>query len=158
MQHLRALDAGNGEQIPLLSEVFDLCKGKVNINVELKGPNTAAPVVAFLEQQCQSGWTPDQLLLSSFDHDQLLAAKAMNPVFARAGLYYAEDPNFDFLVNTLEAVAVNPWVDDVTPDLVDAAHAAGLQVLVYTVNDPVDISWMRTCKVDGIFSNYPERV
>ncbi|MEN8142989.1 MAG: glycerophosphodiester phosphodiesterase family protein, partial [Thermodesulfobacteriota bacterium] len=45
---LRSLDAGNGEQIPTLSEVFVLIKGRVPLNIELKGPGTAGPVVEFI--------------------------------------------------------------------------------------------------------------
>ncbi len=156
---LRELDAGDGEKIPLFSEVLALVDKRAGINVELKGPGTAAPAVAALEAAIANGWQRDQFLLSAFDHTQLLEAKALNPQLRRAGLYdTADGPNWDFLTTELAAYAVNPWHADVTPDLVDAAHAHGLKVFVYTVNDMVDISWMRTCNVDGIFTNYPDRV
>lgn len=38
---LQTLDAGNGAKIPTLSQVFDLVKGKIFVNVEVKGPRTA---------------------------------------------------------------------------------------------------------------------
>jgi len=41
---LRALDAGKGERIPTLAEVFDAVNHRAVINMELKGPGTAAPV------------------------------------------------------------------------------------------------------------------
>ena len=44
--YLRSLDAGDGELIPTLAEVFDVAADRVGINVELKGPGTAEPVAA----------------------------------------------------------------------------------------------------------------
>ena len=45
---LRALDAGGGQPIPYLEEVFDALPVEVGINVELKGPDTAEPVFSML--------------------------------------------------------------------------------------------------------------
>lgn len=45
---LRALDAGNGQPIPCLREVFESLPAEVGINVELKGPDTGAPVFSML--------------------------------------------------------------------------------------------------------------
>ena len=40
---LRALDAGGGQPIPFVEEVFDALPAEVGINVEMKGPATAEP-------------------------------------------------------------------------------------------------------------------
>ena len=41
---------------------------------------------------------------------------------------------------------------------VDDAHSRGLKVFVYTVNHPDDIQKMHDLGVDGVFTNYPDRV
>ena len=41
--------------------------------------------------------------------------------------------------------------------LVDAAHAAGLPLFVYTVDEPADVKRMAAIGVDGIITNYPDR-
>ncbi|MEM7117267.1 MAG: glycerophosphodiester phosphodiesterase family protein, partial [Chloroflexota bacterium] len=46
----------------------------------------------------------------------------------------------------------------VTADFVQQAHARGLLVLPYTVNEPSNIAQIRAFGVDGVFTNYPERV
>jgi len=38
------------------------------------------------------------------------------------------------------------------------AHAAGLRVNAWTVNDPREIATFASWSVDGIMSDYPERV
>lgn len=72
LTYLRSLDAGKGEQIPLLNEVLDLLAGRAGLNIELKGAGTAEPVAAVLGNYLQRGvWQPEQLLVSSFDKAEL---------------------------------------------------------------------------------------
>ena len=77
---LRALDAGKGERIPTLAEVFDCVGHRAIINVELKGPDTAAPVTALIDELVtRRGWRYDEFLISSFDHPQLARVKKLQP-------------------------------------------------------------------------------
>ena len=50
LEEVKRLDAGKGERIPTLQEVIDLVRGKVVLQIELKGPDTAEPVVRTVEQ------------------------------------------------------------------------------------------------------------
>ena len=52
---LRSLDAGNGQQIPTLKEVIELVDHRAGINIELKGPHTAAPVCQLLHDYLAQG-------------------------------------------------------------------------------------------------------
>ncbi|HEY3560402.1 MAG TPA: glycerophosphodiester phosphodiesterase family protein, partial [Kribbella sp.] len=45
-----------------------------------------------------------------------------------------------------------------TKDTVRAAHDAGLKVIPWTVDDPATIQWFIEQGVDGIISDYPDRV
>src|SRR5271154_4385560 len=55
--YLRSLDAGMGEKIPTLREVFDTVNRRAFINVELKGGNTAEPVFELIEEYAGGkGW------------------------------------------------------------------------------------------------------
>jgi glycerophosphoryl diester phosphodiesterase len=58
----------------------------------------------------------------------------------------------------LQAVSVHPHWMLATDDLVAAAHARGLRVLVWTVNEPEDIARLAAAGVDGIISDFPERL
>jgi glycerophosphoryl diester phosphodiesterase len=48
--------------------------------------------------------------------------------------------------------------DSVTAAFVEQLHASGLTVFTYTLNDPRDIARAQDLGIDGIVSNYPERV
>lgn len=156
--YLRSLDAGDGERIPTLDEVFALCRGRAGINVELKGPGTAPLLATFLKRQYEAGWSPQAVLVSSFDHRALQAFRSAAPDTPLGALYYGVPADGAASAQALGAFSVHPSLDFVDQALVDDAHRRGLKVFVYTVNTPEDITLMRALGVDGVFCNYPERV
>lgn len=84
-------------------------------------------------------WTPDSVWTGSVswaDHDGDLVAA----------------------VDALGAVVVSPHFSTVTPDLVEHAHAKDISVLPWTVNEPADIAAMVRAGVDGLVTDYPNRV
>lgn len=169
--YLRSLDAGEGEQIPTLAEVFEVAAGQVGINVELKGPGTAEPVVRFLqnwqgqdgqgqEGQTQLGADLSRVLLSSFRQDELRRVHQLNPVL-QIGVLFVELPQGSMDAAIVQAQASGAWSlhlakEAVTAAVVAAAHAAGLRVLVFTVNEVADMERLRSLGVDGVFTDYPD--
>lgn len=152
---LRTLDAGSGQQIPTLGEVIELIDHRAGINIELKGERTAAPVSALLSKYVTRGWREAEFMISSFDHAELALVDAR---YGRGALFHKAGD--DYVQRTLElgASALNLALKLVTPERVVAAHNEGLRVYVYTVNNITDIDRMRALGVDGVFSNYPDRV
>ena len=146
---LRALDAGEGEQIPTLREVMSLCEGKVGINIELKGPDTAGPVNQLL---AELDWQPENITISSFDHQEL--AKA-NPVFPRGALFY-KPADYIAIAQELGASSINLSTKLATPENVNLAHQHGFKVWVYTTNTRAEMTKMKTMGVDAVFTNYPD--
>jgi glycerophosphoryl diester phosphodiesterase len=54
----------------------------------------------------------------------------------------------------MNAASVNLWYRTVSPEFIEKAHARGLAVFVYTVNDPAELRSMAAMGVDGIFTDY----
>jgi glycerophosphoryl diester phosphodiesterase len=156
---LRLLNAGLGERIPTLAEVFEAVAHRALINVELKGPNTAAPVAALIEDHVrQRGWGWEEFILSSFDHAQLKRVKQIAPELRTAALIKSVPRDQAAFAEELGASAVNPSKRCVTPRLIADAHRRGLKVYVYTINEPREIVLMSALGVDGVFSDFPDRV
>lgn len=156
--YLRSLDAGKGERIPTLEEVFDLVGTQAGINVELKGPGTARPVAELVKRRVRQGWHYDNILVSSFDHRELRRAKNLDPHLHIGALIVGLPVTNAAFAVELGAWSVNPSVEFVDREFVDDAHRRGLKVLVFTVNHPEDIARMMALNVDGVFTNYPDRV
>jgi glycerophosphoryl diester phosphodiesterase len=156
---LRSLDAGLGEKIPTLAEIFDAVNRRAVINVELKGPHTAAPVVALITGYVnRHGWRFDDFLVSSFDHVQLREAKQLCPEIRIGALIEKVPRGLAQFVENLGAWSLHASKRCVTPKLVADAHSRGLKIFVFTVNSPKDIALMQALGVDGVFSDYPERI
>jgi len=153
--YLRSLDAGRGQPIPTLAEIFDAVGRRVGVNVELKGPGVGAPVAAFARDRIERGWSPDGILLSSFDHAELQRLRASDPSLRRGALIDTTSSDAAF-AEAVGAHAVHSSIEVVDEGLVTDAHRRGLRVFVYTVNDPAELERMRSIGVDGVFTDFPE--
>ena len=65
-------------------------------------------------------------------------------------------PNFS--TKDLPLYSLHPNFRLVDKEFVDEAHKKGLKVFVWTVNEKEDIDKMISCGVDGIISDYPDRI
>lgn len=157
--YLRSLDAGLGERIPTLAEIFDAVNRRAVINVELKGPHTAAPVAALIAEyvNCR-GWSYDDFLVSSFDHARIREAKQLGPGIRIGALITKAPRGLAKFAEKLGAWSLHISKRCVTPSLVADAHGRGLKIFVFTVNQPQEIIRMKALGVDGVFSDFPERV
>ena len=156
---LRRLDAGDGERIPLLREVVDLIDGRVDLNVEVKEPGIAGPVIdGLLNMTSSRNQWRSRVLLSSFDATTTyqLAQKRGD---MRLGMLYEED--FDSALNrakTLGAYSLHMSLRSLDSGDIARAHQSNIAVFVYTVNEHADILRCAEARVDGVFSDYPDRV
>ena len=156
--YLRSLDAGKGQQIPTLAEVFDRVERQCGINIELKGSNTAGLVINLIEEYIARGWQYEDFLVSSFNHYELQQVQVNCPEIEIGMLIYGLPLNYLEIATELNAVAIILALDYVTKELVENIKNRGFKIFVYTVNEPDEIKAMKLLNVDGIFSDYPERV
>lgn len=157
LNKLRRLDAGNGQQIPLLEEVLDLVDKRLKVNIELKGENTSGLAVNVIDRYVRErDWSYDMFVVSSFDHDELRRVKQLQPKIPRAALIGEFPFSFDEIAD-IEAGAINVSSDIVSSGMVDEAHRRRMGVFVYTVNEADNIQRMRAMGVDGIFTDFPDR-
>jgi glycerophosphoryl diester phosphodiesterase len=155
---LRALDAGGGQQIPLLHEVLQHLRGRININIELKtGEGTAAAVAAELQTAFAAGWTPKQFLVSSFHLPELREFKRRIPELPLGVLLCGVPLDLAAAATQLGARVVSVDRDFADAALIADAHARGMQVFVFTVNEREDIARFRAAGADGVFTDFPER-
>jgi glycerophosphoryl diester phosphodiesterase len=156
--YLRTLDAGKGQKIPTLEEVIAAVEGRAALNIELKGFGTAAPTVRLIRERLEHGWSYEDLLVSSFIHRELLHVKRLDPRLRTGALIVGLPVDNAAFAERLNCYSVHPSVFFIDQDFVDDAHTRGLKVFVINVNEPDDIKRMEALGVDGVFTDYPERV
>lgn len=157
--YLRSLDAGQSQQIPTLQEVLDLVEARLPLNIEIKSAaGTGAMIATLLRDALADGWSAAQFLVSSFHLPELYEFKQMVPEIPVAALVCGVPLDWAACAAELGASALNISAEFADARLVHDAHARGLKVYAYTVNHPQDIRALRDAGLDGVFSDYPDRV
>ena len=146
--------ATKGERIPTLDEVFSVTSGKCGLNIELKAGGLEHQVAQIM--QARNAFSDS--IVSSFDWEYLKKIQQLH-FNIRVGLLAEEKP-VDLMMNAvaMRAHAINPRWDMVTPDLCKAAHEKNLKVYTWTVDADARMRALMECGVDGIMTNYPERL
>ncbi|KKO44514.1 glycerophosphodiester phosphodiesterase [Arsukibacterium ikkense] len=158
LAELLQLNAGQGQRIPTLWQVLAVVQGKCWLNIELKGDDTVAPLLALLDKARQQlGFDCQQLLISSFNHHLLADIKLKRPTLKLGALTASLPIDYAAFASALQAYSVNCDVSFINQAFVDDAKARGLQVFVYTVDQTDDINRLKNYGVDGIFCNFPAR-
>jgi len=166
LAELRQLDAGRwrhvrfaGERIPTLDETLALCAGRVRVVVELKRGGGKELVDAALRSISR---TVCDVAVISFGPEEVRATAERRPDLALGFLigkgHFVEHGMARALVaaRDIGATFFSPQHDVVDRTLVEAAHAAGLPVSVWTVDDPARMTAVGDLGVDAITTNRPE--
>lgn len=156
---LKMLDAGQGERISSLEEVLDTLDSFVRVDIELKEAGTAAPTAEALRRRIQKrGGKAEDFLVTSFDHHELIRFHYLLPEIPFGPLLVAKPLTYARLAQEMEAQVILPYFEYLDSDFVRDAHERDLQVIAWTVNRPEDIRRMAEIGVDGMVSNFPDRL
>jgi glycerophosphoryl diester phosphodiesterase len=159
-----------GLQIPTLEEIFQRYGTSVNYYIETKNPE-AAPVMEeeLLRLMEEYGLIPDpaepanwQVLIQSFSPASLQKIYALEPSLPLIQLFSSTETSQTIqaqldLVSTY-AVGIGPSKTDVDAALVEAAHDRCLDVHPSTVNETAEMQALIDLGVDGMFTNFPDRL
>ncbi|MDE3050500.1 MAG: glycerophosphoryl diester phosphodiesterase [Nitrospirota bacterium] len=151
---LRELDAGAGQRIPTVEELLRIAEGQVGLILELK-------VNGLAEQVCKtvrlSGFT-GQVIYASFIHDEVRSIREADPRTMTMALFGRLPHDPVMVAQNAKATHIGFSYITVTKPLVETCHHRGLVVFVYTVNDRQDIKEVMSLGVDGIVSDFPDRL
>jgi len=156
---LRKLILDGNHRIPILQDVLKLIDNKVRLNIELKGDNTANAVnhiVSFYVKE--RGWSLDNFLISSFKWEELRETRKLNKDIPIAILTEENPLEAIAIAKELNAEAINPDYEKLDLEVATKIKDAGFKIYTWTVNEPSDIELAKSWSVDGIITNYPERV
>lgn len=147
----------NGEPVPRLREVLDLYWGKMPVNIEIKSFDTATLLNELLAEYPPLEANPNfpWVLISSFDHRQILQLKKLNCPWALAPVNHGVPMQPE---NMIEVLAPYSWhMDDEYLDfvLIEKIQALGVKVMVYTVNDINFARQLKHAGINGIFTDFP---
>jgi glycerophosphoryl diester phosphodiesterase len=179
--------ARDGTRVPTLAQVFELVKARranVRFNIETKlNPNqpgdTVAPEVmtqALLKVIRDAGMQ-SRVAIQSFDWRSLQLVQKLEPAIPTvyltvqtanndnvrdgawtAGFAIADHGSVPRLVKAAGGSVWSPNGGALTEALTKEAQSLGLRVIPWTVNNPADMERFLGWGVDGIITDYPDRL
>ena len=152
LEELKTFDFGEGEKIPTLAEVFELAKGKVGVNVEIKQYNMEKEIVDVIRKYNME----KDVIISSFLHPTLVNIKNLEPTLRTALLFTARPINVVRLAKEARAEFLHPYFETVDEIMVKEAVSAGIGINVWTVDEEEDIERMIKMGVTGIITDVPD--
>ena len=158
VEYLRNLDAGQGEKIPFLHEVIELIDRDTFINIELKGVRTATLVMELVKLLDKDRYKKENFIISSYLFSELFLVRQLDPDI-QIGVIADDQPDVALsFARDVNAYSFHPSLSLVSKELVEQVHQEGMLLYVHTVNDPENIAKVKAMGVDGVFTDYPDRV
>jgi len=163
--HQKPID---GTRIPRLGELFALLqKNKgIKFNIETKLAPEAPqetlapePFARALIAEVRKAGVAARATIQSFDFRTLEVVQREAPEIATSYLTQKQsDASVPRRIHAAGGRIWSPDFRDLNADTLAAARAAGLKIVAWTVNEPADIRRVLDLKIDGIISDYPDRV
>lgn len=167
LDEIKKVDVGSwldpkykNERILTLDEFLGWASQKnIYINLELKSAVILYPGIEkkVVETVRAYGMT-ERIIISSFNHYSLVDVKRIAPEI-RVGVLYAEALYEPWLyAKYMGASALHPIHYAVMPEFVSEAKKHGIVYNPYTVNEIRDMKRLIDCGVNGMITNYPDRL
>ncbi len=157
LPELRALDAG-GEPVPTLAEVLDLTKGKVLLIMEIKQPGIEQHIAHIIHEK----QALDDVMAWSFYPAALEGMRAAEPQIPCALLVAGESmaiwEKMRSLAVKLGVQGVSVFAPAIDERIAEDCRRRGLALYSWTPDSEAEIERLLRLGVDGVCSNYPDRV
>jgi glycerophosphoryl diester phosphodiesterase len=154
----------DGTRVPRLAQLFALTGAKVKFNIETKlvahAPTETLEPEAFaraLIAEVRRAGVGARTTIQSFDFRTLKVVEREAPEIATSYLTSGKSSDVD-KVHAAGAKTWSPDFQDLNAAIVRRAHDLGIKVIAWTANEPADIRRVLEMGVDGIISDYPDRV
>lgn len=158
---LRDLDAGSwkgeefkGEKIPFIEELIETVPEGKSLVIEIKcGPE----VLPELQRAIEKKGKADQIIFIAFDYDTMVKT---HEAFPANKCYWlsSSKPNEKKLEEVSQSglTGINIRYSAIDEELVKAANLLNLEVLCWTIDDPVEAKRLTELGVKGLTTNRPK--
>lgn len=159
LEELKKLTIAAAYKIPTLIETLETIDRKCIVNIELKGRNTAQPVAELITSFVKNkNWNYADFIVSSFQYEELAVFSKLNlniplAILTQASVQQAMDWAIEF-----KATHIHPHFSLLTADNCNFAKEKGLKINTWTVNETIDIEHVKRFNIDGIISDFPNRI
>ena len=159
LKELKALKIELTEKIPTLNEVLDVVNKRCFINIELKGIGTAQPVIQLIAHYIsEKNWDYNNFIISSFDWKMLEETHSLDSKIKIGVLTEESIDKALAFAKKINAFAINPDYELLSKENVILMQQNGFEVYPWTVNSENAIQKIKSFNVNGIISDFPDRI
>ena len=159
LNELKSFRINETQTIPTLKEVLDLVNQKCFVNVELKGNGTSKPVVVVLEEYViEKNWEYSRFIISSFNWNALKEVRSLNPKIPIGVLAHTDLDLAMAFAKFIKAETIHPHFHLLTKENTKQIQKNGQLVFPWTINEIEDIQKIKSFNVNGIISDFPDRL
>jgi len=145
-----------GETLPALEEVIAFARGKMKLNIEMKIHGHERNLAALIVDTIHREKFIDECVVTSFDWKVVDAIKALAPELKVGYIFGWKEFSPEVFDAPVELLSAHYSLVDA--GFLERAHTAGKKVHAWTVNYKWMMRRLRKRGVDGIITNYPERL
>lgn len=145
--------------ISTLEEILNLIEKKCFVNIEIKDNKATKFVLEIIKNYTsEKNWNIDLFQISSFDWDILTICHSENKSISLGVLTENSVEEAITFAKKIKAHSINPYFKLLTTENVKLIHENGFKIYPWTVNQPEDITFVKSLNVDGIISDFPDRI
>lgn len=145
--------------IPTLNDVLLYVNRRCAINIEIKDATAAQKVIQIVEKQVnEQNWNYNQFEVSSFIWESLEIISKLNSNIALGVLTEDSIEKALAFAIQIKAKSINPYFKILNTKNVNLLHSNGFKIYAWTVNTPEDLIFVKSLNVDGIISDFPDRI
>ncbi len=145
--------------IPTLEDVFILVDQKCFINIEIKDEKAFKTVLALIHKfTSEKNWNINLFQISSFNWSVLKFCSLQNNKIQLGVLTENSIEKAIEFAKEINCYSINPFFKLLNSENVTLMHQYGFKVFPWTVNEILDISLIKSFQVDGIISDFPDRI
>lgn len=159
LQEIKSFRTEKNQQILTLVEVFDIVNRQCLINIELKGNATAKPVIELIERYVlDKNWAYSDFVVSSFNWNLLQIVRFSNKKIPIGVLTHTDLDLAVAFAKFIKAETIHVFFHLLTKENTFEMQKNGFQVFAWTVNEMEDIKLIKSFEVNGIISDFPDRI
>ena len=146
----------SGEPLPTLEQVINLVRGKMKLNIEVKLHGHERNVARLVVETIRRLDFSKNCIVTSFSEEVADSIKALAPDLKVGYIFVKELFHEGMLNSPVDIFSVHAEMVDAA--FMKKARAAGKEVHVWTVNNKSEMHRLMDLGVDGIITNYPDRL
>jgi glycerophosphoryl diester phosphodiesterase len=154
LEQIQLLETTLHQRVPALTDVLNAVTGRASLMIDIK----VRDIVCEIADLAASITPQVSIYYASFLHSELLRLRDLDPAAKTIALIEATPVAQTAFALDCLATHAGIGFESLEPGFIRELKDAGIGVFTFTVDDPRDIRRARLLDVDGIISNFPDRL